>query len=142
MAGPPLVSAARPARARYLTAVACVGYAAVASGVRTLTWTASLAVLLPAAVVATVAVRRHQPDLRAWDPATRRGVWIWGALILASLLWEAWAFVNQPSVTVASYTHPSLSSLVGPWLHDRAARFAAWLLWLYAGWRLTRPVRR
>jgi hypothetical protein len=112
------------------------GYAAVATTVPSLTWTATALVLLPATIVMVLAVRRHRSADGRAEPVVRRSVWIWSLLILAGLLWEAWAFVHQPGVTVASYQHPSLSSLVGPWLHAWPVRYAAWAGWLFIGWRL------
>lgn len=113
-----------------------LAYAALASGIETLTWTATAAVLLPAIILTIMAVRRPAGEPQPSSVPETRAVKAWTALVLAGLLWEAWAFVHQPAVTVASYAHPSLSSLVGPWLHHRAVRFGGWALWLFSGWRL------
>jgi hypothetical protein len=119
-----------------LFAAAAIGYASFGSTLSTLTWQATAAVLLPAAVVSVVAIRRHDGQPESWSPLVGRSALLWSGLILVALLWEAWAFFHQPGVTVASHDYPSLSSLVGPYLHEWPVRFGAWLVWLYAGWRL------
>ncbi len=121
---------------RVLLVVVAIGYAAFGASLRTLTWQATVAVLLPATVIAVAAMRRHQARPEPVEPPETRAALVWSVLLLAGLLWEAWAFFNQPGVTLASYDHPSLSSLVGPLLHEWPVRFGAWLAWLYAGWRL------
>lgn len=118
-------------------AAAAVGYAALASGLDVRTWPAEVAVLVPAAVVTALALARPPSPVSVDEPVRRAAV-VWGVLVGAALLWEAWAFFHQPAWNVASVTHPSLSSLVEPALDVRPVRFTAWLLWLAAGWRLVR----
>jgi hypothetical protein len=121
---------------RILLVAAAIGYAAFGASLRTLTWQATAAVLLPATIIAVTAMRRHQERTEPMQAIEIRAAQVWAVLLLAGLLWEAWAFFNQPGVTIPSFDHPSLSSLVGPYLHEWPVRFGAWLLWLYAGWRL------
>jgi hypothetical protein len=121
---------------RVLLGAVAIGYAAFGASLRTLTWQATAAVLLPATIIAVAAIRRPQARAEPIQAAEARAAQVWAVLLAAGLLWEAWAFFNQPGVTIASYGHPSLSSLVGPFLHEWPVRFGAWLVWLYAGWRL------
>ncbi|MQA77737.1 MAG: hypothetical protein GEV10_04535 [Streptosporangiales bacterium] len=120
-----------------LVAAAAVGYAALASGLTVRTWPAEVAVLVPAAVITALALARPPGSVSVAEPVRRAAV-VWGVLVGAGLLWEAWAFFHQPAWNVASITHPSLSSLLEPALDVRPGRFVAWLLWLAAGWGLTR----
>lgn len=114
-----------------------LGYAGVASGLRALTWPATVAVLVPAAAAVTLAVRRP-PERQRPSPRVIRALVVWGVLVGAFLLWEAWAFFHQPAWNIGAVAHPTLSTLAGPLLHHRLARFCAWLLWLYAGWWFAR----
>ena len=121
---------------RVLLGAVAIGYAAFGASLRTLTWQATAAVLLPATIIAVTAMRRAPARAEPLEANEVRAAQVWAILLTAGLLWEAWAFFNQPGVTIASYDHPSLSSLVGPILHEWPVRFGAWLVWLYAGWRL------
>ncbi|AHH20181.1 putative membrane protein [Nocardia nova SH22a] len=69
----------------------------------------------------------------------RRGVVIWGALLAAVLIWELFAWLGQPALLVPDPAHPTLSTLLSPWLDGGSGRFAGWLVWLAAGWWLVRP---
>jgi hypothetical protein len=117
-----------------------LAYAAFAATLDPNTWPSAIAVVVPAAVLGVVALRRHRPSTHAWSPLMRRSVKIWAVLIVIGLLWEAWAFFHQPAWDVASFDHPTLSTLVTPALDEHVVRFAAWALWLYAGLRLVRTV--
>lgn len=122
-----------------LGAALLLAYAGFASGLQPRTTAVALAVLVPAGIVAVLAMRRDRPPDRYESPATQRAVRVWAVLFAVGLLWEAWAFFHQPAWDVASYDYPSLSSLVKPYLEHRAVQFGAWTLWLYAGVRLVRP---
>lgn len=121
---------------RQLLPVAALAYALAASGLASHTWLATAAVLAPAVLIGMRADRLRGPRLPV-DVATRRTITAWSALLLVGLAWEAWSFLNQPSWNIASFAHPTLSILLDPLLTHRAARVGGWLLWLYAGWRLT-----
>lgn len=122
-----------------LGAALLLAYAGFASGLPPRTTAVALAVLVPAGVVAVLAMRWNQPHGHDEPPATRRAVRVWAVLFAVGLLWEAWAFFHQPAWDVASHDYPSLSSLVKPYLEHRAVQFGAWTVWLYAGVRLVRP---
>ncbi|MGH8823040.1 MAG: hypothetical protein ACRDVN_00995 [Jiangellaceae bacterium] len=118
-----------------LAAAATAAYAALASTTGVNTVGAAVAVAVPGTTVAVLALRRPSRVVTA-EPALRRGAVIWVVVALTGLLWEAGAYVGE--LTVGQYEHPTLSVLLAPLLHDQVVRFAAWSLWLYAGWRLVR----
>jgi hypothetical protein len=114
-----------------------LGYAAVASGLHSLTWPVTAAVLVPAVAVVTLAARRPRTRPRP-SRRVRRTLVVWGVLVTAGLLWEAWAFFHQSAWNVGSLAHPTLSTLTGPLLQHRLVRFGCWLTWLYTGWWFAR----
>ena len=116
-----------------LAAAATTVYAALASTTGVNTVGAAVAVAVPGAAVAIVALRRQNKAVLA-GPGLRRGATIWAVVALTALLWEAGAYLGE--LTVGQYEHPTLSVLLAPLMHDQVVRFAAWSLWLYAGWRL------
>ena len=122
---------------RLLTAGVLLAYAWIGSGFESMTWPATLAIALPAAVVATTVLRHKQQAAPVeLGPALRRTTIAWSVLIGAGLLWEAWAFFHQPAPTVPSWDYPTLSTLLDPVLDHRLLRFAGWLIWLHAGRQL------
>lgn len=134
------------APARVLVAACVVGLAWFGSGLRVQTWPATLLVLLTAvgAVALTVVGRRRTspnpvPDAGPMSPRLRRAVVAWTVLVAVGLLWEAYAYVQQPGPTISSPAHPTLSTLLDPLLEARVGHFVGWLLWLAAGSRLVRP---
>ncbi|MBO0828985.1 MAG: hypothetical protein J2P24_14525 [Streptosporangiales bacterium] len=128
----------RAGRTRRVVLVAVsLGYAGVASGLRALTWPATVAVLVPAVAAVTLAARRPRSATKP-SPRVTCTLVVWGVLVAAGVVWEAWAFFHQRAWNVGSVTHPTLSTLVAPLLHHRLARFGAWLVWLYSGWWLVR----
>lgn len=114
-----------------------LGYAGVASGFRALTLPATVAVFVPAAVLVVMSVRRPRVTTETGPRVTRTLV-VWSALIVVGGAWEAWAFFHQSAWNIGSYAHPTLSTLVAPYLHYRLVRFGGWLLWLYTGWWFAR----
>lgn len=118
-----------------LVAAATAVYAALASTTGVNTVEAAVAVAAPGMAVAVVALRRPSRAVTA-GPGLRRGATIWAVVAVTGLLWEAGAYLGE--LTVGQYEHPTLSVLFAPLLNDQVIRFAAWSLWLYAGWRLIR----
>ena len=118
-----------------VAAAATAAYAALASTTGVNTPGAVVAVAVPGAAVAVLTLRRPSRAVTV-EPGLRWGAAIWAAAVLAGLLWEAGAYLGE--LTVGQYQHPTLSVLLAPLLSDQVIRFAAWSLWLYAGWRLIR----
>lgn len=114
-----------------------LGYAGVASGLRAQSWPVTVAVLLPVVLAVTLAARRPRSRPEPSRRVTRTLV-VWGVLVVAGVLWEAWAFFHQPAWNVGTAAHPTFSTLAGPLLHHRLVRFGAWLVWLYTGWWFAR----
>jgi hypothetical protein len=118
-----------------LAAATTAVYAALASTTGVNTVGAAVAVALPGTAVAVVELRRPSRAVTA-GPELRQGAAIWAVVALTALLWEAGAYLGE--LTVGQYEYPTLSVLLAPLLNDQVIRFAAWSLWLYAGWRLIR----
>lgn len=134
MTDEPATASRSPSHVRRLALVCLwLGYAGVASGFRALTWPATVAVLIPAAAVVTMAARRPRVTAET-GPRVSRTLVIWAVLIGVGIVWEGWAFFHQSAWNIGSYTHPTLSTLVEPFLHHRLVRFGGWLAWLYTGW--------
>ncbi|WP_019928051.1 hypothetical protein [Nocardia sp. BMG111209] len=78
--------------------------------------------------------RRMRPDGRIY-----RGLALWTTLAVALLAWEMFAWAHQPRWSVPDPAHPTMSTLLGPYLDHGPLRFAGWFAWLVIGWMLTRP---
>jgi hypothetical protein len=126
----------RAHRRRQVLLVAGAGTVAwIGSGFRSHSTSATVAVAITVVAALVLAARRPagtaEPTRRL-----RRALVCWSALLVVALLWEAYAFVQQPDWTEASYAHPTLSTLLDPILEQRPFRFIGWLIWLRAGWVL------
>ncbi|WP_153339229.1 hypothetical protein [Nocardia aurantia] len=73
------------------------------------------------------------------DTRTRRGLGLWTVLTVALLTWEVFAWAHQARWSVPDPAHPTISTLLGPYLDHGPFRIAGWCAWLAAGWLLTRP---
>lgn len=118
--------------------VGTVALAWLGSGLPSHSWAITAAVGLPALGV-TVLAMRWPNDPAGGSARIRLATTCWVVLLVAGLLWEFAAFIRQPAWNIANPDFPTLSVLLGPAFEERVVRFAAWLLWLYAGTRLTRP---
>ena len=118
-----------------MAAVGTVAYAALAATTRVNTVPAVIAVAVPGATVAALTLRRPERAI-AETPLLRRTTMFWAVAALTGLLWEAGAYLGE--LTIGQYEHPTLSVLLEPSLQHPVVRFAAWSLWLMAGWRLAR----
>lgn len=127
-------------RRRWLVLVALGLYAGGASLTRPHTGAATLAVVLPAAVVLVRAGTRHPSGLAAADahPSLRRTAWAWAAVVVSTAVWELAAWLQQPAYNVASEDHPTVSILLDPLTDATATRLLAWYCWLYLGYRMAR----
>ena len=99
-------------------------------------WPATIMVLVPAAVLLGLAVRRRPPPATEPSARTRHGLVLWSVLLVAGLAWEAYAFVRQPDWGRADPVHPTISTLLDPVLEHGPLRVVGWLVWLAAGVRL------
>ena len=61
---------------------------------------------------------------------------LWVGVVVVGLAWEVGALIGEH--TVGQHQFPTLSSLTEPALENPIVRFAAWVGWLLAGWRLAR----
>jgi hypothetical protein len=118
-----------------LVAAGTVAYAALAATTRVNTVPAAVAVAVPVTTVAALTLRRPE-RLVAASPLLRRTTMLWAVVALTGLLWEAGAYFGE--LTIGQYEYPTLSVLLEPSLQHPVVRFAAWSLWLMAGWRLAR----
>jgi hypothetical protein len=132
---------ARLRRRDLLTTVVLLAYAWIGSGLASMTWQSTVAVAVPAVLVAVVVLRRPAGERTGLAPAVRRTAIAWAVLIGVGLLWEAWAFFHQPAPTVGSWDYPTLSTLLDPVLEHRVLRFAGWLIWLQGGRGLLEGMR-
>lgn len=119
-------------------------YAGLASGARTFTVPADVAVSIPGAVfLAALVAERIRPDRGPWrridpgrPPAREHGDTALPWLLVIALL---------VGVELASYFHggprsdyPTISYGLTTLFRSRAARAAGWFAWLTAGWYLAR----
>lgn len=128
-------------RSRRLVLVAMGLYAAAASLTQPHTGAATLAVVVPAAVVVLALAGTRRPsgsDAADPHPPLGRTAWAWAAVVVSAAVWELAALLQQPSYNVASEDHPTLSILLDPLTDTTAPRFLAWCCWLYLGYRLVR----
>lgn len=121
----------------------CVLAAAwIGSGLEDQTWPPTLVVLAVVIPVGLLSFRRPVspvPGMVDTEHPLRRSVVFWSVLLTAGLIWEAYAFFNQPSILVGSWEHPTLSELLHPVFEFRSAKFVGWVLWIWAGLRMARP---
>jgi hypothetical protein len=128
-----------PPSDRRVVLVCVVLYAAVASLTRPLTDAAAVAVAVPAvAVLVLPGIARPSAGHGGIDPAVRRTAVLWAAVVALGTAWELVAWLQQSAYNVASYEHPTASTLLDPVTEDWIPRFAAWLCWVYVGYRVVR----
>jgi hypothetical protein len=96
---------------------------------------ASLAVAVVGA--AAIALSWHGP-LRdePLESVETSGKTLWMLVVVALAIWELTNLFLQPSLTLNSYRHPTISVLSDPFLATRIWREVALLLWLRLGWGL------
>jgi len=126
----------RPIRSRLrgLTGWAGVAvYAWVGAGFPSLTWQATVAVLLPGAAVLLRGTVGPPPERPPAPHVGRRAVLVWSVPFGAFCLLE---IVND--LLGSTWEHPTLSVLLDPALARHDVRAAALFSWLAAGWWLVR----
>jgi hypothetical protein len=114
-----------------------LGYAWVASDVRTFTHPAEALTGLPIVVVGIAITRRGR--LQHSPVATQPARWLagWAALAAGLFMWEMYELFSKPR-----HDYPTISSIGDAVLRSsRVTHAAAFALWLAAGAYLARPAR-
>lgn len=93
-------------------------------------------VVRPAGEAATVATAAS----RHAAPAAPPGWAVWPALGVGLALIELFSFLSQPDARTDSYQHPTVSTVVEPWLDVEPLRMLVLAGWLAVGWWLVRRV--
>lgn len=137
----PAAGEGEPERPRSLPAPAwavaliLAGYAVLAGAPARFSWMATMAVVLPGALV-VVAARRPAATRRPLPAARPTGAVLWAMVLIAIAVWELINLLLQPSFTMGSWDHPTLSTLADPIFATHAGRAAGLAAWLGAGWYL------
>ena len=119
----------------WVVALILAGYAILAGAPARFSWLATLAVVLPGALV-VLAARRPTPQRRPLPSARPIGAVLWTVVLIAIAVWELINLLLQPSFTTGSWDHPTLSTLADPIFAAHAGRAAGLAAWLGAGWYL------
>ena len=113
-------------------------YAVVVGSFSRYSWPATVAVIGLGAAVVLVGWQGPVLDRPVSGPLPRRGKALWGGLLVVGGSWELSALLQQPSLAVDSYAHPTISSLTDPMLGSYPGRSLALALWLGLGWLVIR----
>jgi len=86
---------------------------------------------------AAIALSWHGP-LRdePLEPVETSGKTLWMLVVVALAMWELANLFQQPSLSLDSYRHPTISVLTDPFLGTQFGRSVALLVWLRVGWGL------
>jgi hypothetical protein len=130
---------ATPLRAAWpIVAVVAVVYGVIVGSWDRFSWPTTIAVFLPGLVLLAVADRAPPRIVTPPEHIAPLGRRLWAGLWLTLCLWEVIAFAYQPSRTVGSHEHPTLSVLMDNTLATHSGRSITLALWLAAGWALAR----
>jgi hypothetical protein len=139
-AAPGPAPTARPGGKRPPRALLVAGgllYAIAVGSFRRYTYPMTVAVGIPAAAAVVWAwrapPREARQDEHRLDPL---GAALWLAVFVGAALWELAALLFQPSLTVSSSTHPTLSVLFDPALSHHPGRSVGLAVWLAIAWFL------
>jgi hypothetical protein len=116
--------------------VVALVYSWIASGLRAFTHPEAVAVSIPLIIAGVALLRaRHRldEDAKSGKPVTRRGTWVWVALVVVLLAWELISFRLSPRID-----HPTLSSIADAIMSTHPGRFAMFAAWLGVGYWLFR----
>ncbi len=119
-------------------AAAGILYAVVAGSFTRFSWPSTIAVVSLGAVMIFIGWRGPVRPRPVPGRMPLAGVAAWGAVLGAGGLWELWALLQQPSLTVTSYAHPTISALTDPVLATPPGRVIILAGWLLLGWYLIR----
>jgi hypothetical protein len=101
-------------------------------------WPTTVGVVAVSAAAIAVAWRGPLVVRADPGPIPRRGVVAWATVLVIGALWELEALLLQPSLTVDSQAHPTISTLTDPVLATHEGRTLIMVGWLLAGWFLLR----
>lgn len=144
----PGTAAERPAtrtwpRFRFAPVVVAVGvlYAVLVGWFGRFSWPLTIGVAVPGVLAVTAAWRTPvaEPGPAPLDPVGKAA---WLAVFLSLAAWEVQALLLQPSLTTASWDHPTLSTLMDPVLAGHLGRSVTMIVWLALGGYLLRLVER
>jgi hypothetical protein len=142
---PPPAQAGRRPRSGWRTAAAAagwaaagIGYAVVVGSFARFSWPATMAVAGLATAVIVIGWQGPAHPRPDPGPLPKRGLALWGGVLLAGGLWELLALAQQPSLDVTSSAHPTLSALTDPVLASHSGRSVALAVWLLIGGYLVR----
>src|SRR5512133_313360 len=115
-----------------------LGYAVAAGGLDPFSRPAMVAVAAPglAGVLSAWQARPTPPAQAA--PIHAGGAAAWAAVFVVLALWELSALLLQPSLTIGSPLHPTISVLLDPALGSQLGRSVGFAVWLALGWLLVR----
>jgi hypothetical protein len=127
-----------PARLSPALVVGGLVYVTVAGRLDPFSWPALVAVAAPGLVgVSSAWQARSTPPAQA-APIHAGGAAAWAALFVVLALWELSALLLQPSITMGSPLHPTISVLLDPALGSQLGRSVGFAVWLALGWLLVR----
>lgn len=109
------------------------GYSWVAGTLASFSLASLISVLIPIAVLGTIAYRLGPRRI----PAPRRlditGASVWALVVIMIFEWEAAGFRDG-----SQWWHPTLSMVLSPWMGNHLLKSAAFAAWLLAGLGLAR----
>ena len=110
-----------------------LGYSWVASGLRPFTYPERVAVAIPIALSGFVLLRSSGGEEETVLETTRRGAWVWRALLGLFLVWELFSYRMSPRVD-----YPTISSIADTIMSTHPGRFVMLAAWLAVGYGLFR----
>jgi len=137
---PPMPLAERGVRTPrgWVVAGLSMAFALVVGAFPRYSWPTTVGVVAVSAAAIAVAWRGPLVVRADPGPLPRRGVVAWATVLVVGALWELEALLLQPSLTVDSQQHPTISTLTDPVLATHGGRTVIMLGWLLAGWYLLR----
>ena len=101
-------------------------------------WPATVAVLAPGAAGLFLAWRAPERSVDDAPVITVRGGLAWAGMFVTLGIWELVQLLLQPTLTIDSYAHPTISVLSDPVLATDFGRGIVLFAWLALGWFLVR----
>ena len=96
-------------------------------------WPSTLAVVSLGAVMIFIGWRGPVRPRPVPGRMPLAGVAAWGAVLGAGGLWELWSLLQQPSLTLTSSAHPTISALADPVLATPPGRALILVVWAWLG---------